>query len=533
MAPQGSSSTKKSVLALAILASALLATNCGEGQVTLGSDNSRESAEEEQAVIIENAAAASAAPAETSTASEPPTTAAESTAHAETLTTSDGGDGATTGTDTAHAETSADSEPPTTATHAETSANGGEPPTTVTESAAPTDASARPNEEQPSKEQPPLGPRFPEPIPLRLVRIAELPQPLAMAVRPGEDALYVALREGRVVRLSADPGGGVLSSVDAASPHMLGQEVVLDLSDRVLTHNELGLLGITFSPDGRWFYTSSNAPGEVSEINEWPVSADGGIDDGRRRLVLSLQQPYGNHNGGDVTFGPDGYFYFALGDGGGSGDPLRTGQDRKNWLGSVLRINPRPTAEGQPYSVPANNPYADGVDGAPEVWLWGVRNPWRISFDSATGDLWVADVGQDELEEITRLPAESIETEGSYTIAGRDANLGWSAYEGSEPFWSQTEPNRHIRPIHEYRHGVDDRCSVTGGYVYRGESIEGLKGVYIFGDLCDAVIRGFTLEGGAEVLGLTVPNPLLSFGQGPAGEIYVMTTKALWRLEGG
>ena len=379
---------------------------------------------------------------------------------------------------------------------------------------------------QPQAEPPvpaPPAPRFPERIPLRLIQVAELPQPLALAVRPGEDALYVALREGQVVRLSVEGGG-----VDGAAVENFRQQTVLDISNRVVAHNELGLLGLTFSPDGERLYTSSTAQGEVSELTEWALDADGGVRDDEGRQVLSLQQPYGNHNGGDITFGPHGYLYFAFGDGGGSGDPLRAGQDPSGWLGSVLRIDPRPPAgaageaDDRPYSIPPDNPYADGEQGAPEVWLWGVRNPWRISFDSATGDLWVADVGQDKLEEITRLPD-----------GGAGANLGWSDYEGSEPFGSQIEPDGHVRPTHEYRHGVDGRCSITGGYVYRGERIGGLTGVYLFSDYCDGVIRGFTSEAGAVSLGLTIPDDVTSFGQGPDGEIYVMTTKALWRLEAG
>ncbi len=458
--------------------------------------------------------------------------------------------------DAADAETSADAaetdsaadadsaEPPTPA-DSSADADSAEPPT-------PADAAADPTSADPPI---PAGPRFPEPIPLRIVRVAELEQPLAMAVRPGGDALYVALREGLVVRISVEAGGEPASgassaesgssvdaagaepgsSVDAADPRSLLHEVVLDLSERVVAHNELGLLGIAFSPDGRWLYTSSTAPGELSELAEWPVDGSGRIEQGGRRLVLSLQQPFGNHNGGDIAFGHDGYLYMAFGDGGGGGDPLRAGQDRSTWLGSVIRVDPRAAADGQPYAVPADNPYADGVDGAPEVWLWGVRNPWRISFDSATGDLWVADVGQDEVEEITRLPAKSggagADDGSGYTTAGRDANLGWSDFEGSKPYWSQVEPDGHVRPTHEYLHGVDGRCSVTGGYVYRGGRIPGLAGVYLFSDYCDSVIRGFTIESGTASLGLTAPDPVTSFGQGPDGEIYVMTSTALWRLE--
>ena len=456
---------------------------------------------------------------------------------------------------------------------AEEVSEGGEQsePNTPAESPPPAPVPAPPEPPVPA----PPERRFPEWIPLRLVRIAELPRPLAMAVRPGEDALYVALREGHLVRLSAEG-----AKIGSASAESIRRQTVLDISSRVLEKSELGFLGITFSPDGERLYTSSTAPtapGQISELIEWTVSGEGDIS-AEGRLVLSLKQPYDSHNGGDITFGPDGYLYLAFGDGGGNGDPLRAGQDPSGWLGSILRIDPRPgagEAASEPYDIPAGNPYADGEQGAPEVWLWGVRNPWRISFDSATGDLWVADVGADALEEVTRLPAVNVGADsggagggeggsggssagggeggagdssgagdgsaggaagaagGVYTIAGRGANLGWSAYEGSQPFWSQTEPDGHVRPTHEYSHDVDGRCSIIGGYVYRGERISGLSGVYLFSDYCDGVIRGFTSEAGEVSLGLTAPDSVTSFGQGPDGEIYVMTTKALWRLEAG
>ncbi len=366
----------------------------------------------------------------------------------------------------------------------------------------------------------PPGPRFPEPLGLTLSRVAELPQALALAFRAQEPgALYVALRHGVVIRLRGD---GV--SADTSSALRIDDDPVLDMSARVATAGEMGLLGLTFSPDGDRLYTSSVSPRQVSELWEWPVAADGRVDAGRGRLVLSLAQPFTNHNGGDVTFGPDGYLYLAFGDGGGGGDPLRAGQDPHNWLGTILRINPRSGANGEPYTIPADNPYADGTGGAPEVWLWGARNPWRFSFDRATGDLWVADVGQDLVEEITRLPATD-------RPAGRGANLGWSDYEGSVPFWSQQEPPGHVRPTVEYRHGDDKRCSITGGYVYRGGRLPGLHGVYLYSDFCDGALWGYTDAAGARPLGTGAPGgSVLSFGEGPDGEIYVLTADALWRL---
>ena len=370
------------------------------------------------------------------------------------------------------------------------------------------------------------GPRFPEPLGLTLTRLVELPVPLALAVRAQEpESLYVALRHGVVVRLRGD-GGRADSS---ATLHRDGN-AVLDMSARVDTRGEMGLLGLTFSPAGDRLYTSSVNRQQVSELWEWPVAADGSVDAGRGRLVLTLAQPFWNHNGGDVTFGPDGYLYLGFGDGGGAGDPLRAGQDPHDWLGTILRIDPRPGPSGEPYTIPAGNPYADGVDGAEEVWLWGARNPWRFSFDRATGDLWVADVGQDLLEEINRLPAGQ-----AGTRAGWGANLGWSAYEGTAPFWSNTEPPGHVRPTIEYRHGEDRRCSVTGGYVYRGGRLPGLTGVYVYSDYCDSTLWGYSDTAGAHRLILTRGEPpfgaVLSFGQGPDVEIYVLTPDALWRLE--
>ena len=398
---------------------------------------------------------------------------------------------------------------------------GGTPPPGVT-----SEASREADGSGDSGSAPPIahpGPRFPEPLGLSLVRLAELPAPLALAFRPQEPgSLYVALRHGEVIRLRGEE-----ARADSSALLQRDAGAVLDMSARVDTRGEMGLLGLTFSPAGDRLYTSSVNRQQVSELWEWPVAADGGIDAGRGRLVLSLEQPFWNHNGGDVTFGPDGYLYLGFGDGGGAGDPLRAGQDPYDWLGTILRIDPRPGPAGEPYTVPAGNPFADGAAGAPEVWVWGARNPWRFSFDRAGGDLWVSDVGQDLLEEVNRLPAAG----GG---AGRGANLGWSDYEGSAPFWSNTEPPGHVRPVVEYRHGADDRCSVTGGYVYRGARLPGLGGVYLYSDFCDGTLWGYSDTAGAHRIPLASgapPDSVLSFGQGPDGEIYVLSPSALWRLD--
>jgi len=201
--------------------------------------------------------------------------------------------------------------------------------------------------------------------------------PLGFAVRPGDDDhVYVGLRAGTLVRL--DPSTGPEAPA----------ETVLDFSDEVSTDGERGFLGAAFAPDGEHLYASYTNPAGDTRIDEYAVSGEGAdatIDEASRRLVFAQDQPFSNHNGGHIAFGPDGYLYFGLGDGGAAGDPDDRGQDRTDLLGKILRIDP---AEGATaYGVPEDNPFADGADGRPEIWITGVRNPWRFSFDSLTGDL--------------------------------------------------------------------------------------------------------------------------------------------------
>jgi glucose/arabinose dehydrogenase len=246
-----------------------------------------------------------------------------------------------------------------------------------------------------------------------------------------------------------------------------------------------------------------------------------------RRELLRVEDPYPNHNGGHLALGPDGYLYIGLGDGGSGGDPHGHGQDTDTLLGSILRIDPTaPPADGE-YGIPADNPFA-ASGGEPEIWLYGVRNPWRFSFDRATGDLWIGDVGQGEVEEIDRLPA----TNGR--DAGRGANLGWNLMEGSEPFEGEN-PAGGVLPIYEYTH--DDGCSVTGGYVYRGRAIPALTGAYLFADYCEPDLRAVRVAGDEVVeerswdLSLEA---IQSFGEDADGELYVLLASGpLLRLTAG
>ncbi len=343
-------------------------------------------------------------------------------------------------------------------------------------------------------------------VDLALERVATLVQPVAMAVRPGDDAIYVAERVGtvRVVR-----GGRV------------DPEPYLDLTEQTTTDGERGLLGITFSPDGSRFYASYTGPNGGSRLDEHTVDGQSLVPDSRRRL-LAFDQPFSNHNGGHVAFGHDGYLYVGYGDGGGSDDPNGRAAALDTLLGKLLRIAPDVRQGDLPYGIPGDNPYA-GEDGRRgEIWATGLRNPWRFSFDLATGDLWIGDVGQDQAEEVNFMPL----TEGN------GVDYGWSRFEGREPLPSgaaAAPPGRVIEPIATYSHD-QGRCAVTGGYVYRGREIPALQGAYLFGDLCEGRVQALVQEGGREVaradLGLRVAR-LVSFGQDAAGELYVLS------LDGG
>ena len=346
----------------------------------------------------------------------------------------------------------------------------------------------------------PTSPPSPEPRPadgrLRLVPVARLEQPLAMAVRPGDRTLYVAEKVGRVVALA--PG---------SDPW-----VVLDLSGRVSLGSEQGLLGLAFSPDGRYLYVDFTDAQGNTHVTEFTFG-DGVIDPDAGREVLFVDQPYSNHNGGALAFGPDGYLYVALGDGGSGGDPMGNGQSLSTLLGKLLRISPRPSA-GRPYAIPADNPFVGRRGARPEIWGYGLRNPWRFSFDAETGDLWIGDVGQNAWEEIDFEPAGS----------GGGSDFGWNLLEGTHPYERRSAPGT-VPPVFEYPNG-DGSCAVTGGYVYRGEEIQELVGAYVFADYCRGALEAFVLRDGRathlRALGPRV-DALASFGEDADGELYVLS----------
>ena len=328
----------------------------------------------------------------------------------------------------------------------------------------------------------------------------------ALAPRPGTDDLYVTEQVGRVRRLVAS-GGTFTTAPDA----------VLDITDEVAAGGERGLLGLAFTPDGTKldvYYTAKDGAITVDE-----VTLDGDrAANGSRRNLLRLEHPRPNHNGGQLAYGPDGFLYVGTGDGGGGGDPDRNGQNPATLLGKVLRIDPATPTGGKPYGIPPGNPFADGVGGAPEVWAYGLRNPWRFSFDRSNGDLWIGDVGQDAIEEIDFAP-------NGPKGAGPGNNYGWNLMEGTSSFRSGTAPSGHVPPIYEYSHD-DGGCSVIGGYVDRSGQAA-LEGVYLFADICIGRINGLLQRDGKAVdvrhLGAsTSPNLLSSFGQGNDGTLYVV-----------
>ncbi len=333
--------------------------------------------------------------------------------------------------------------------------------------------------------------------------------PVLLTAPAGDPRLFV-VEKGGTVRI-------VKNGAVVARPF-------LDISALVSNGGEQGLLGLAFAPDyatsGRVFVSYTDLAGN-SVIASYRVSADpDSVDAGSAAIRLTVTQPYDNHNGGNIVFGPDGYLYFGLGDGGSGGDPQGRGQDRSDLLGSLLRLD---VAGATGYAVPNDNPFRNVAGARPELWDWGLRNPWRFSFDRTTGDLYVADVGQSNREEVNVSPA----TAGRN--AGRGLNYGWNTMEGSICYNPSTGCDQAglTLPTLDYTHA--DGCSVTGGFVYRGSAIPDLRGTYLYADFCAGWVRSFRFAGGAATDRRDWPDlapggNVTSFGEDGAGELYVLTT---------
>jgi glucose/arabinose dehydrogenase len=286
--------------------------------------------------------------------------------------------------------------------------------------------------------------------------------------------------------------------------------------------SEQGLLGMAFSPDyattGRFYVSYTNAAGD-NRLLRYLVSADPNVATPTPETdLLTVDQPYENHNGGCIAFGPGGYLYMGIGDGGGSGDPDENGQDRTDLLGSLLRLDVSPAGA---YAIPADNPFVGTAGMRGELWDWGLRNPWRFSFDRLTDDLYIADVGQDSREEVNVANA----SEGG----GKGLNYGWDITEGFECFEPSDNCDRTglTPPELEYTHGAG--CSITGGFVYRGTRNPSMVGRYFFGDYCQGWVRSFYWNGDDATNlmshpALDIGSGLTSFGEDGRGELYITTS---------
>ena len=286
----------------------------------------------------------------------------------------------------------------------------------------------------------------------------------------------------------------------------------LDIRDRVRSYgSEQGLLGIVFDPDyktnGFFYLDYINLNGNTVVARFMVSSNPDEADLGSEKKILSINQPYSNHNGGQLAFGPDGYLYIGAGDGGSEGDPRNNGQNLNTLLGKILRID---VHSGDPYAVPASNPFANG-GGLIQIWAYGLRNPWRFSFDRLNGDLYIGDVGQNSWEEIDFLPAGS----------PGGTNFGWNIMEGFHPYQGSAPAGAVLTPpVVEYGH--DMGCSVTGGVVYRGERLPAWKGVYLFGDYCSGNVWGLLRDAQGNWqsrLLFETSARITSFGENEAGEV--------------
>ena len=331
----------------------------------------------------------------------------------------------------------------------------------------------------------------------------------------GDDRLFIVEQRGRIRIVD---GNGILLT-----------RPFLDISDSLTAGNEQGLLGLAFHPDyatnGRFFIDYTNTSGNTV-IAGYTVSQEDrdSADAASWVSLLTIAQPYTNHNGGALQFGPDGYLYISTGDGGSAGDPQRHAQDSLSLLGKILRID---VDGGSPYAVPETNPFVNTADARDEIWVLGLRNPWRFSFDRATGDLWIGDVGQSAWEEIDLQPASS---------AGGE-NYGWNCYEGNHAFKQSGcgDISTYVFPVYEYSHLATGGCSVTGGYIYRGSEFPGMSGYYFFSDYCADILWSLHDSSGIRVLrneGQFSGNSFSTFGEDSAGGLYIagITGRTVYKL---
>lgn len=298
-------------------------------------------------------------------------------------------------------------------------------------------------------------------------------------------------------------------------------ELFLDISKKTNTGgNEEGLLGLAFDPNysknKRFFvyYSAANPRRSVLSMFTTKENNTNKADVDSEIVILEIAQPYKNHNGGAIAFGPDGNLYIGVGDGGSAGDPRNFAQNKNSFLGKILRINVGNASEAIPYQVPSDNPFVNDIDVKKEIWAFGLRNPWRFSFDSQNGDLWAGDVGQSDYEEIN--------------LIHKGGNYGWNVMEGAHCFKPRQSCNQSNleNPIFEYSSRGNANCSIIGGYVYRGSKVSDIKGKYIFGDYCTGKIWYLDPKNpmNAKLL-IDSSLKITSFGESYDGEIYIISMK--------
>jgi glucose/arabinose dehydrogenase len=378
---------------------------------------------------------------------------------------------------------------------------------------------------QPSPPAP--SPGAPQGLSLQLTQVntaVSLAFPVFLASPPGDNARIFVAEKGGTVKILDRNTGTLISTF-------------INISPLVSTGSEQGLLGLAFDPQyaaNRRFYlnyTDINGNSVIARFLANPVNPNVALATADH-VILTVTQPFANHNGGMIAFGQDGFFYVGFGDGGSAGDPSNRAQNTNELLGKLLRIDvsqsgPSPLAA---YTVPPSNPCVNQTGVRPEVWSVGLRNPWRFSFDRQSGDLYIADVGQGAREEINLSPLAS--------GGGKGFNYGWDVLEGTICFppGAQCNPAGLTQPVVEYDHG-SGACSITGGYVYRGLAIPALQGTYFYSDFCTSFIRSFRYVNGQVTqhfdwasLNLSAEN-VTSFGEDNQGELYVMTSQgALYRV---
>ena len=354
----------------------------------------------------------------------------------------------------------------------------------------------------------------PPPASIRLAEVASgLSNPLYLTAPAGDPRLFIVEQPGRI-RI-------------VRNGQLLGTPF-LDISGRVRSGGEQGLLGLAFHPryaTNGYFYVNFTDPGGDTRVERFSVSANDPdiADPGSAKLILTVDQPYANHNGGQVMFGPDGMLYIGMGDGGSGGDPHGHGQNRSTLLGALLRID---VNGGDPYAIPATNPFRGQADARGEIWAYGLRNPWRFAFDRTAGQLYIADVGQNRLEEINVVATPNAAV-----------NYGWNIMEGTSCFNAASCNQSGLTlPIHEYDHSQG--CSVTGGFVYRGRAVPQVAGHYFYSDYCQGWLRSFRYVNGtaADHREWSVGDigNVLSFGEDMSGELYLLSSNGrVYRIESG